>query len=118
MSNVGQNIKKARIRAGLSQYRLAKISGIAQATISAIEADDQTRSPAVDTIEKLAASLNCSVTELLSGTAEPSVLSSRDHRLLTVTHQLNDDGFSRVLSYAEDLVSSGNYEKAKTPAAG
>ena len=118
MSNVGQMIKKARINAGLSQYKLSRLSGIAQATISAIEADDQTRSPAADTIEKLAAAIGCSVAELFGENAARPALQPRDHQLLTVTHQLNDDGFSRVLSYAEDLVSSGNYKQEKKPAAG
>ena len=59
MSAVGQRIKQERERRGVSQYRLAKLSGVSQPTISAIEADDQTRSPAVDTVEKIARALGC-----------------------------------------------------------
>ena len=52
MSAVGQRIKQERIKRGISQYKLAKLSGVTQPTISAIEAEGQTRSPAVDTVEK------------------------------------------------------------------
>lgn len=65
MSLVGQRIKQLRLEKGISQYRLSKLSGIAQSTISAIEAEGQTRSPAVDTLEKLAQVLKCPVSEIM-----------------------------------------------------
>ena len=116
MSDVGQRIRQLRIEQKISQNALAKRAGIAQATLNAIEAD--TKNPSVETVRLLAVALGSTVSELMGEVADPSLLSPRDHQLLTVTRQLNDDGFSRVLSYAEDLVSSGNYEQEKKPVAG
>ena len=116
MSDVGQRIHQLRIEQKISQNALAKRAGIAQATLNAIEAD--TKNPSVETVRLLAVALGSTVSELMGEIRDPSALTSRDHQLLTVTRQLNDDGFSRVLSYAEDLVSSGNYVQEKKPAAG
>ena len=116
MSDVGQRIRQLRTEQKISQNALAKRAGIAQATLNAIEAD--TKNPSVETVRLLAVALGSTVSELMGEVRNPSSISPRDHQLLTVTSQLNDDGFSRVLSYAEDLVSSGNYIQEKKPAAG
>ena len=113
---VSSILKKRRKELGLTQAELAKKSGVSQQAISFIESGRNT--PSEGTLRLLASALGYSVAGLLGETSSASELSPRDHQLLTVIHQLNDDGFSRVLSYAEDLVSSGNYEKVKTPAAG
>lgn len=116
MSDVGQRIRQLRTEQKISQNALAKRAGIAQATLNAIEAD--TKNPSVETVRLLAVALGSTVSELMGEVRNSSSISPRDRQLLAVTQQLNDAGFSRVLSYAEDLVSSGNYEKVKTPAAG
>lgn len=118
MSKVGEKIKKARLRAGISQYRLSKISGIAQATISAIEAEGQTRSPATDTVEKIADALGVTVSELLDDGMRPDALAPQEIQLLDFIRQLNADGVSRVLDYARDLIASGNYKKMPAVSAG
>lgn len=68
MSDVGNEIKKMRERKGISQYKLAKMSGVSQPTISAIEGEDQTRSPSIDTVIKIAKALSCTVSELTGET--------------------------------------------------
>ena len=81
MSAVGENIKEKRKEKHLSQNQLAKKAGIAQATLSAIESS--TKSPAVDTVEKLAAALECFVSELMGEKQEGQVfLSDRQKYLL------------------------------------
>lgn len=62
MSTVGDNIKALRISQGISQNKLAKRAGIAQATLSAIEAS--TKSPSVETVRLLATALGCQVSDL------------------------------------------------------
>lgn len=118
MSKVGEKIKKARLNAGISQYRLSKMSGIAQATISAIEAAGQTRSPATDTVEKIADALGITVSDLLDDDLKADTLSSSEIQLIDIVRQLNSDGVSRVLDYAHDLLSSGNYKKTSAESAG
>lgn len=99
MSVVGQNVKRIRQEKNISQYRLSKLSGVAQATISAIEADGQTRSPAVDTIEKLAVALDCKTSDLM-GEKKPA----------TNSDGLRDEVVSLLLDLpADDLQEMRNY---------
>lgn len=118
MSKVGENIKKARLKAGISQYRLSKLSGIAQATISAIEADGQTRSPATDTVEKIANALEVTVSELLGTDIQPGALFPQEIQLIDIIRQLNTEGVSKVIDYARDLLATGNYKKMPAVSAG
>lgn len=102
MSAVGENIKKKRLSQNLSQNRLAKNAGIAQATLSAIESN--TKSPAVDTVEKLAAALDCSVAELLGEVQDNIFLTQIQRNLLSIFDQLNDSGKSMLIAQAEIIM--------------
>ena len=62
MSSIGENIKKARISAGLTQKELAEKLGIKAATISAFE-KDRTNIKSL-TVSKIANALNIDVIEL------------------------------------------------------
>lgn len=63
MSTVGDNIKRMREAANMSQNGLAKRAGIAQATLSAIERS--TKNPSVETVKLLAVALGCTVSDLM-----------------------------------------------------
>lgn len=63
MSTVGDNIKRMREAANMSQNGLAKKAGIAQATLSAIERS--TKNPSVETVKLLAVALGCTVSDLM-----------------------------------------------------
>jgi len=63
MSTVGDNIKRMREAANISQNGLAKMAGIAQATLSAIERS--TKNPSVETIKMLAVALGCTTADLM-----------------------------------------------------
>lgn len=103
MSAVGENIKEKRKEKHLSQNQLAKKAGIAQATLSAIESS--TKSPAVDTIEKLAAALECSASELLGEKMEGQVfLTDRQKYLLDLFSQMNDAGKAFLVQQAESIL--------------
>ncbi|MBO8129837.1 MAG: helix-turn-helix transcriptional regulator [Peptococcaceae bacterium] len=56
-------LKKIRIEKGLSQVKLARISGVAQSSISEIESGKT--KPIITTLEKLAAALDVPVAALL-----------------------------------------------------
>lgn len=49
------------------------------------------------------------------GGAAPLELSPQDTDLLDLFHQLNEEGQEKILSYAKDLMSSGNYIKSGQP---
>jgi transcriptional regulator with XRE-family HTH domain len=60
---IGENLKRARFRAGLTQQELADKAGTTQTTVARIERDAV--EPEITTIRKLAATLNVSIAELL-----------------------------------------------------
>lgn len=64
MSTVGERIKAARLAAGISQNQLAKRAGVSQAGLSAIEST--TKSPNVDTLERIANALRIPLQKLLA----------------------------------------------------
>jgi transcriptional regulator with XRE-family HTH domain len=62
--SIARNIKKYRMKAGISQDKLSKLAGITLYTITKIETG-ATLDPRVETIKKIADALNCTVDELL-----------------------------------------------------
>lgn len=109
MSHIGDTIKAARVAAGISQNALAKRAGIAQATLSAIEA--QTKSPNVDTVQRLAAALGCSLTSLLEGA--PSPLTDLEAQLVAVFRALNEAGRFELLERAREMAALDKWVQKK-----
>jgi len=60
---IGENLKDARYRAGLTQQELADKAGLTQTTVARIERDAV--EPEVRTLRKLAAALGVSISDLL-----------------------------------------------------
>jgi len=58
-------LKQLREANGMSQYRLAKISGVNQPNISKMEANGNRGSANGDTLRKLAVALGCSIEDIL-----------------------------------------------------
>lgn len=59
-----RRLRRQRIGAGLSQRRLAELSGLSTSLISALECGDSGASP--ESLVKLAVALRCSVDDLLT----------------------------------------------------
>lgn len=75
---------------------------------------------AFDSLARIAVYLDCSVDYLLglsdnpelgSNIAGSALLSPHAEEILNSIKQLNDQGLDRLAEYADDLVSSGKYEK-------
>jgi len=64
MSTIGKNIKKYRQEKGLSQDKLSKLADLSLNTIVKIELDESPN-PTIETIQKIAKSLEVSVDNLL-----------------------------------------------------
>ncbi len=64
ISTIGENLKKLRLKAGLSQDVLSKRADLAFHTISKIEAG-ATPNPTIDTVKKLADALGVSLDEIM-----------------------------------------------------
>jgi len=121
MSVVGQRIKAERERQHISQNKLAKLSGITQPTISAIEAPDQTRSPALDTVEKIARALHCEVSDLMNPESKKEQEAHTDPLRESVIRdydRLSPDARRLVRQYIDLLQASPPPEAARpnTPA--
>ncbi|MDP8960821.1 MAG: XRE family transcriptional regulator [Actinomycetota bacterium] len=69
-SIIGVNIRRLREAQGVSLSGLARHSGIAKATLSALESGSS--NPTIATLEALSGALNVPLRELLAGQAEPS----------------------------------------------
>ena len=72
--NFNENLKEARLKSGISQKDLAENIGVAKSTYSLYESGK--REPNVDTIKKIASSLNVSADTLLGIDNEPITLAA------------------------------------------
>ena len=72
--NFNENLKEARLKSGISQKDLAENIGVAKSTYSLYESGK--REPNVDTIKKIASSLNVSADTLLGIENEPTTLAA------------------------------------------
>ena len=59
-------LREARKKRGMSQAELARKAGVPQGVISYIECG-RTKHPRIDTLQAIAAALQCTVDELLQG---------------------------------------------------
>ena len=106
-------LKDAKARSGMTNEQLSAKSGIPAGTLNKLLSGD-TREPKLPAIISIAEALGVSVDYIVYGRSNPTpaASSSLDETLLRSFHQLNEDGQQKVVTYAEDLVSSGKYEPA------
>lgn len=95
MSMVGENVRKKREVKKISQNKLAKLAGIAQPTLSAIE--NSTKSPTIDTVIMLAEALQCSVSSLINEGSESDNFTSQEIKIIHDFRLLNQQGKEYVL---------------------
>ena len=60
---IGAQIKRRRVKLGLSQYGAAEVAGMPRSQFSDLEADRF--SPNLDTLERVATALDCRISDLL-----------------------------------------------------
>jgi transcriptional regulator with XRE-family HTH domain len=65
MTNIADNVRKARKKAGLSQDKLAREAGVAYNTIVKIESGEN-KNPTIETLRNIAKALSVSVDELIN----------------------------------------------------
>jgi len=66
LSTISKNIKKYRLKKGISQDKLSKLAGVALYTITKIESG-ATPDPRIETVQKIANALSVGVDDLLKG---------------------------------------------------
>lgn len=133
----GDNIKKTREKAGLTQQQLADKLGITQSAIAKFENDKTNIKPV--TLKKIANALNVSLTDLMpellltdsekkaiinaASNAGPERLSEinrqrienlnkrKREQLLSNYDKVNEDGKEKIFEYSKDIASNPNYNK-------
>lgn len=65
MTNIADNVRKARKKAGLSQDKLAREAGVAYNTVVKIESGEN-KNPTIDTLRSIAKALGVSVDEIIN----------------------------------------------------
>lgn len=101
---IGKRIKERREEMHLTLEDVAKRAGVAKATVCRYEKSVIENIPS-DRIEKIAKALNCSPSYLMGWEEYPSDMS----KLMALYGKLNNDGKSKLLDYADDLVQSKKY---------
>lgn len=115
MTYMGIRLRSLRNQDKLSQAEIAKAVGVARSTISMWESGE--REPDFESLEALSDFFNvpigtffpsgeCKETDIFSSLPKP------EQQLLLSYRNLNEEGQTKLIDYADDLVSSGKYIKS------
>lgn len=96
-SIAGRRIKEIRESKKISQNKLAKLSGVSQSAISSIEGE--TKSPSIETIERIAVALGCSTYDIIVDDTTPPPPSEIDNAIAGLTDGLSPEEVQRVLDF-------------------
>lgn len=116
--SIGSRIKEAREKAGYSQVRLSEIIGVSKGAVGNYESDKS--SPKDIILFRIMEALHCDANFLFQDEMKKSPAPAEaeagglldEKRLLTNYNDLNRKGKQKLLSYSDDLISSGNYAAA------
>ena len=112
----GERIRQLRIEHQLTQEELGAKVGVQKAAIYKYE-NGLIVNLKRSTIEKLALVLDTTPTYLMGmedDEPEQTALAPAQASLLAVFNELNEEGQSKVIGYAEDLCRTGYYKKDST----
>lgn len=113
----GERIRQLRIEHQMTQEELGAKVGVQKAAIYKYE-NGLIVNLKRSTIEKLALVLDTTPTYLMGmedDEPEQTALTPAQASLLAVFNELNEEGQSKVIGYAEDLCRTGYYKKDSTP---
>ena len=108
----GERIKMLRKQKGISAESIAEKIGVSPSTIYRYENND-IASMKIDNLKSIAKILGVDASYLM-GWQDLDTLASvsgSELRLIELSRNLNTEGLSRLLSYAEDIIASGRYNK-------
>lgn len=100
---IGEKIKHTRESMGISQGKLAKLSGLAQSSISYIESGG--KKPNIETISMLAKALDTPISFLIDNQQVNETLPPTLAELVKVTSLLSEERIELVLKVAKGLLN-------------
>lgn len=103
-TDVGPRLKAAREKAGISQYRLAKISGVSQAFISEIESGE--KQPTTPVLAKLCSALGMSLADFFADTvplSDSAVIEKRNEKGEVAEVRVATEAAHRTDGYDDEL---------------
>lgn len=118
---IGENIRQARKRAGLTQKQLAEKSGVATITLQQYERG--VREPKLDTIAKIARAMNLFASDLISDQWQNVDMTFTDtterygqetpqyYRMVEAFSTLNHTGAEKAAVAVEDLAKVPEYRR-------
>lgn len=118
---IGENIRQARKRAGLTQKQLAEKSGVATITLQQYERG--VREPKLDTIAKIARAMNLFASDLISDQWQNVDMTFTDtterygqetpqyYRMVEAFSTLNHTGAEKAAAAVEDLSKVPEYRR-------
>ena len=105
---IGQNIKRLRERAGMSQSELARAIDVTRSLISQYEAD--IAAPRMGNVERLAMALGCTKSEIIEDVRYATVmlddLPADEHELLDLFRAMDKRARADLLKIARSLSAS------------
>jgi len=101
---MGDRVKQARLNAGMTQAMLAKISGVDQTRISAIELNKNKKTSC---LIALGQAMGVDPTYLETGVSEDEIKvdhTALEKEILNLIMQLSDDDRAREIAYIQKLI--------------
>ena len=117
--SIGSRIKERREELGSTQIELAQKLGVSKGAIGNYETD--ANSPKATVMYRIFEILQCDANYLYQDEISDSnaaIPPKNDRTVLSLMHKLNDEGQTKLIDYADDLVRSGKYIKAGSTAMG
>lgn len=111
--SIGERIKYYRKEIGMSAEDLANIIGVSPSTIYRYENNDISNM-GIDKLQAVASALHTNAYVLMGWDVSSTQSTQSSPTILSVIEQLNAEGQEKVLNYAKDLVSSGNYNSSSS----
>lgn len=106
------SLKQQRKALNLTQADMAKKFGLTRQTYQNYE--NGKTEPTLDMAGQFALFFKCSIGDLFDLPEVSEIPLSEDEKtLLSIYSDLNENGRSKLLEYADDLIKSGKYEKSE-----
>ena len=100
--DIGEKLKSLRKAKEISVYKLSQLSGVSETHIRDLERG--VRNPSFDTLNRIAAQLGISLSELINESDEISFLNKREKELLEYFRLLSNDKADGLLYFLKTLV--------------